>query len=36
LTQTILQVDLDGIWTAYSINKEEVGVSFAPIASLLN
>jgi hypothetical protein len=25
---------MDGIWTAYSINKEEIGVTFAPIASL--
>jgi hypothetical protein len=35
LTETIFQVELDGMWTAYSINKEEIGVSFAPIASLL-
>ena len=25
---------LDGIWTAYSINKEDIGVSFAPATSL--
>ena len=25
---------LDGLWTVYSINKEDVGVTFAPIASL--
>ena len=23
-------VDLDGLWTAYSINKEDIGVTFAP------
>ena len=27
-------VGLDGIWTVYSINKEDVGITFAPIASL--
>eukprot|EP00040_Diaphanoeca_grandis_P030797 m.182809 g.182809 ORF g.182809 m.182809 type:complete len:473 (+) comp32134_c0_seq1:140-1558(+) len=26
---------LDGLWTTYSINKEEVGVTFAPMASLV-
>ena len=25
---------MDGLWTAYSINKEEVGVTFAPLAGL--
>ena len=25
---------LDGLWTVYSINKEDVGVTFAPRASL--
>ena len=23
-------VDLDGLWTAYSIHKEDIGVTFAP------
>ena len=23
-------VDFDGLWTAYSINKEDIGVTFAP------
>jgi hypothetical protein len=26
--------DLDGLWTVYSINKEDIGVTFAPKAAL--
>ena len=26
--------DLDGLWTVYSINKEDVGVTFVPLSSL--
>ena len=26
---------MDGVWAVYSINKEEVGISFAPAAALV-